>query len=75
MDEENKNFIDFIASEIGKESFLQNKPSIHIETGNTDFKNLNTNESNYDFLQQQQDKTKEFVNATLRFNDSSFKLH
>ena len=70
MDEKNKNFIDFIASEIGEEIFLQNKLSIHTETGNIYHKNLNTNESIYDFLQQQQGKTNKIVNATSIFNDS-----
>ena len=52
LDEENKNFIDFIASEIGEEIFLQNKLSIHFETGNIYYENLKTNKSIYDFTQQ-----------------------
>ena len=70
MDEENKSFIDFIASEIGEEIFIQNKLSIHFETGNIYYKNLKTNESIYDFLLQQHDKTKQFINVTPSFNDS-----
>lgn len=70
MDGENKNFINFFASEVSAEIFLQNKISIQIETGNVYCDNLNTNEFIYDFLQQQQDKTKKIINAELSFNDS-----
>ena len=60
MDEENKNFANFIASETVEVVFLQNKLSIHIETVNIYYEILNTNVSIYYFLQQQQqqDKTK-----------------
>ena len=60
LDEENKNFANFIASETVEVVFLQNKLSIHIETVNIYYEILNTNVSIYYFLQQQQqqDKTK-----------------
>ena len=50
LDEKNKNFIDFIASEIGEEIFLQSKLSVYLKTGNVYCENLNINESIYDFF-------------------------
>ena len=50
LDDKNKNFIDFIASEIGEEIFLQSKLSIYLKTGNVYCENLNINESIYDFF-------------------------
>ena len=44
--------------EIGEETVFQNKLSLHIETDNICQKNVIKNESIYDFLQQQQGKTK-----------------
>ena len=58
LDEKNKNFIDIIASEVGGEIFLQDKLSTNLETDNIYDNNLNTNESIYRFLQQQQNRAK-----------------
>ena len=44
--------------------------SIHIETGNIFYSKYNTNESIYSFLLNQQDETKQIVNANLIYKDS-----
>ena len=41
----NKNFIDFLSSDLGLQIFRENLLSIHIEIGNIFYDNYNTNES------------------------------
>ena len=66
----NKNFIDFLSSNIGSQIFRENMLSIHIETRNIFYDNYNTNESIYNFLLYQQDKIKQVIHATLTYKDS-----
>ena len=54
----NTNFLDFISSDFGMEIMRQNRLSIHIETGNLYYNNINTGESLCEFITSQQDKTK-----------------
>ena len=70
LDDKNKNFIDFIASEIDEEIFLQSTLSIYLKTGNVYCENLNLNEFIYDFFNNNRTRQKKTVNATLSFNDS-----
>ena len=44
--------------------------SIHIETRNIFYSKYNPNESIYSFLLNQQNETKQIVNATLTYKDS-----
>ena len=54
----NENFADILFSDIGSQILRENMLSIHIETGNIFYENINTSESIYDFLLRQQDETK-----------------
>ena len=52
----NLNFIDFLASDFGSRLMRENRLSIHIETGDLYYKDLNTGESIYSFILSQQDE-------------------
>ena len=58
LNKDNKNFIDFLSSDIGSQIFRENMLSVHIETGNIFYNNYNTNEPTYNVLLNQQDETK-----------------
>ena len=58
LNKSNKNFVDFLSSDIGCQILRENIRFIHIETGNILYENYNTNQSIYDFLLRQQDETK-----------------
>ena len=49
----NVNFFYFLSSDFGTEIMRQNKLSIHIETGNLYYDNMNTGESIYEFIASQ----------------------
>ena len=51
------NFIDFISSDFGAGILRQKKLSIHIETGNLYYDNMNAGESIYESIANQQDET------------------
>ena len=70
LNKNNEIFIDFLSSDIGSQIFRENMLSIHIETGNIFYSKYNTNESIYSFLLNQQDETKQIVNANLTYKDS-----
>ena len=70
LNKDNEIFIDFLSSDIGSQIFRENMLSIHIETRNIFYSKYNANESIYIFLLNQQDETKQIVNATLTYKDS-----
>ena len=51
----NSNFIDFLASDFGSRLMRENRLSIHIETGDLYYKDLNIGESIESFILSQQD--------------------
>ena len=44
LNEDNNDFVSFLASDIGQNIMVNNSLSIHIETGNISYQNFNTNE-------------------------------
>ena len=70
LNKDNEIFIDFLSSDIGSQIFRENMLSIHIETRNIFYSKYNPNESIYNFLLNQQNETKQIVNATLTYKDS-----
>ena len=70
LTDDNSNFVDILASDIGSKILGENMLSIHIETGNIFFDGCNTNKSIYDFLIRQQDETKKIIHVTLTYKDS-----
>ena len=70
LNKDNEIFIDFLSSDIGSQIFRENMLSIHIETRNIFYSKYNPNESIYSFLLNQQNETKQIVNATLTYKDS-----
>ena len=64
------NFLDFISSDFGKEILRQNRLSIHIETRNLYYDNMNTGKSIYEFIANQQDEIKKIINANLYYGNS-----
>ena len=70
LDNENENFLDFLSGDYSSRIMRESKISIHIETGNVYFENLNTGESLYDFLQNQQDQKKKLIDASFSYGGS-----
>ena len=65
---ENKNFIDFLQSEYCMKILENNNLKTHIETGNIYYDNRDTNESIFQFIQNQQNKTKGIIHHNFKFN-------
>ena len=64
---DNQNSVDFISIEYCAEIMRESKLSIHIETGNIYYDNMNTGESLYEFILNQQVETKKSITATLSY--------
>ena len=65
---ENINFIDFLQSEYCKEILQNNGLKIHIETGNIYYDNKDTNESIFEFIQNQQNTSKGIIRYDFKFD-------
>ena len=63
-------FVDFLQSDYCKEILQSNDLKIHIETGNIYYQDTDTNESIFEFMKNQQDTSKGFVNTDLKFGGS-----
>ena len=59
--------IDFLQWNYCKEIIENNELKIHIETGNIYYKNIDTNESIFEFMKNQQDSSKGEINSELSF--------
>ena len=69
---ENINLIDFLQSEYCKEILQNNNLKIHIETGNIYYDDKDTNESIFEFIQNQQNTSKSITCYDFKF-DRNFK--
>ena len=58
---DNSDFIDYLCSMQGEQMLQENSMSIHFDTGNLFYDNLNTQEGFCDFLLNQQDETKQII--------------
>ena len=65
LNKDNENFIDFLSSDVASQILRENMLPIHIGTGNTFYKNYNTNESIHNFWLREHDETKKIIHATL----------
>ena len=72
MTTENLDFIDFLQSEYCKEILQQNDLKIHIETGNIYYDDKDTNESIFEFIQNQQNNSKGIIRNEFKF-DGNYK--
>ena len=68
MTTENINFIDFLQSEYCKEILQNNALKIHIETGNVYYDDKDTNESIFEFIQNQQNTSKGIIRYDFKFD-------
>ena len=64
---ENQEFIDFLQWDMCKQILEDSHLKIHIETGNIYYKNEDTNESIFRFIENQQDSSKGLINYHLSF--------
>ena len=71
---ENMQFVDLLQSDYCKEVLQSNDLKIHIETGNIYYQDTGTNESIFEFMKNQQDTSKGFINTDLKF-DGSYKSY
>ena len=67
-------FVEFLQSDYCKEILQSNDVKIHIETGNIYYQDTDTNKSIFEFVKNQQDASKGFVNTDLKF-DGSYKSY
>ena len=65
LNNSNKKFIDYLTSKYGDFVLLKNKIKIHLESGQIFHDNNITNESFYDFLNNQQDLNKKELDITI----------
>ena len=65
-------FLDFLQWDYCKEILENNDLKIHIETGNIYYKNDDTNESNFEFMKNQQDSSKGKINFNLTFDGNYY---
>ena len=65
---ENKKFVEFLQSEYCKKILENNNLKIHIETGNIYYKDRDTNESIFHFIQNQQNITKGIIRRDFKFS-------
>ena len=68
MTTENINFIEFLQSEYCKEILQNNDFKIHIETGNIYYDDKDTNESIFEFIQNQQNTSKGIRRYDFKFD-------
>ena len=66
-------FVDFLQSDYCKEILQSNDLKIHIETSNIYYQDTDTNKSIFEFMKNQQDTSKGFIN-NLKF-DGSYKSY
>ena len=69
---ENMDFVNFLQSEFCKEILQQNDLKIHIETGNIYYDDKDTNESIFEFIQNQQNNSKGIIRKEFKF-DGNYK--
>ena len=65
---QNINFIDFLQSEYYKEILQNNDLKIHIKTGNIYYDDKDTNESIFEFIQNQQNTSKGIIPYDFKFD-------
>ena len=68
MTTENINFIEFLQSEYCNEILQNNDFKIHIETGNIYYDDKDTNESIFEFIQNQQNTSKGIIRYDFKFD-------
>ena len=67
-------FADFLHSDFCKEILQSNDLKIHIETGNIYYQDIDTNESIFEFIKNQQNISKSVIHIELKF-DGSYKSY
>ena len=71
---ENMGFVDFLQSDYCKEILQSNDLKIHIETGNIYYQDIDTDESIFEFMKNQQDTSKGLIDTDLKF-DGNYKSY
>ena len=67
LNKSNKAFLDYLTSNYASEILANNKTKLHLETGNIYRGKTNLEESIYDFLISQQNKTKKLLDYEIHF--------
>ena len=66
----NRQFAAFLHSDLGRQTMIQNKLSIHVESGNIFYDNHNTEENFYSFLLSQQNDEAAYVPKKFSYNNT-----
>ena len=64
-DEDTMLFMQFLATNYGSQDMKQNRPSFHSSTGDLYYDGVNTNESLFDFIVSQKNRTKKRIKEKL----------
>ena len=67
---ENREFAAFLLSDLGRKTMIQNKLSIHVDSGDTFYDNHNTEENFYSFLLSQQNEEAAFVPKKFSYSNT-----
>ena len=70
IDQDSREFLDYLQDEICENIMQRNKITIHAKTGNMYYDNIDTGESIYTFFAAQQDQTKKLMSEEFQFFDS-----
>ena len=70
LNEDNNEFVSFLASDMGQNIMANNRVSIHIETGNIFYQHFNTNKNFYSFLLAQQDESMAIIPKRFSYHYS-----
>ena len=70
LNESNNSFLEYLTTDYTREILAKNKMKIHLETGNIYYNNMNMQESMYDFLLAQHDKTKTLIDYEIDLSDN-----
>ena len=68
--DDNSDFRSFLCSKVGQNIMTNNTFSIHVDSGNILYQNLNRNENCYGFLLAQQDESKRLIHKRISYSHS-----
>ena len=69
-DDDNRDFIPFLCSDVAQNIMTNNSLSIHVDSGNICYQNFNINEHFYVFLQAQQEESKRPIPKIISYHHS-----
>ena len=69
-DANNREFVAFLMSDLGRQVMTSNRLSIHVDTGDIFYENHNTGENFYNFLIAQQNEDAAFIPKKISYRNT-----